>query len=600
MRAFGVFEGGGVRGYAHLGALKACEDRGIRFDGVSGTSIGAIVAALVAAGYRSTDLYAVDQDGVEQGLFAVDVVETFLDPVEYARLRRLRAWRERYSDFAKRGREAAAAGRARIAASRWSRFIPARLIPARVSSLGHRARGSLEFAWVSVPPLYATAMPLAAFHWRLLRTVYGRSGVLGSARFTDWLNARLAERLGMGLGATVTFADLPIPLACIATNLSTGTMAVFNKASFPGMSVAEAAMASACYPLVFKPRRINGDAFVDGGLLSNFPAWTLDAERAGRDTVIPTFGFRVVDALTDDARAWPGDREPGLVDVVKRIVAAAMWGRGDLESRRIDDLHPMLVETHIKATDFHTIAEKRAELYRVGRKRAQEYFQTRLGPQDPAAMQRRLLRLRDIVRDVASASGRVRAYLIQPSDAGFARVVHAALYEDDADDHLTFRRGSACQALCLDRREPVLMRAAGIDEAARRSPATKLVHALRPGWVSHAYCVPMFADRSEWSKTNPLTRAEPVAAFCVDFDAGNDLLLLEPEVEDALAAIGDALVDLWMGREGLGLPGLEPGNRQPPSGDWTALGPAGFFASSRKTRDRPVGTLQDRIVRATF
>ena len=44
-----VFSGGGARGFAHLGVLKALDERGIRIDCVGGTSMGAVMAALVAA-----------------------------------------------------------------------------------------------------------------------------------------------------------------------------------------------------------------------------------------------------------------------------------------------------------------------------------------------------------------------------------------------------------------------------------------------------------------------------------------------------------------------------------------------------------------------
>lgn len=43
-----VFAGGGARGLAHLGVYKALQERGIAVDYVGGTSIGAIMAALVA------------------------------------------------------------------------------------------------------------------------------------------------------------------------------------------------------------------------------------------------------------------------------------------------------------------------------------------------------------------------------------------------------------------------------------------------------------------------------------------------------------------------------------------------------------------------
>ncbi len=44
-----VFSGGGARGFAHLGVLKALDERGIQIDCVGGTSMGAVMAALVAA-----------------------------------------------------------------------------------------------------------------------------------------------------------------------------------------------------------------------------------------------------------------------------------------------------------------------------------------------------------------------------------------------------------------------------------------------------------------------------------------------------------------------------------------------------------------------
>ena len=48
---FGIFEGGGAKGLAHVGALKAAEERQVRFRGVAGTSAGSIIAGLIAVGY---------------------------------------------------------------------------------------------------------------------------------------------------------------------------------------------------------------------------------------------------------------------------------------------------------------------------------------------------------------------------------------------------------------------------------------------------------------------------------------------------------------------------------------------------------------------
>ena len=47
---------GGAKGMAHLGALKAFEEEGIKFSFVTGTSIGSIVGALYAKGYSCADM----------------------------------------------------------------------------------------------------------------------------------------------------------------------------------------------------------------------------------------------------------------------------------------------------------------------------------------------------------------------------------------------------------------------------------------------------------------------------------------------------------------------------------------------------------------
>lgn len=51
-----VFEGGGVKGIGLVGAVAVTEQMGYEFMNVAGTSAGAIVAALVAAGYRAREL----------------------------------------------------------------------------------------------------------------------------------------------------------------------------------------------------------------------------------------------------------------------------------------------------------------------------------------------------------------------------------------------------------------------------------------------------------------------------------------------------------------------------------------------------------------
>ena len=54
-----VLSGGGVRGVAHLGILKAFEEWGIRPTIISGSSAGAIIGSLYSYGYKADEVYEI-------------------------------------------------------------------------------------------------------------------------------------------------------------------------------------------------------------------------------------------------------------------------------------------------------------------------------------------------------------------------------------------------------------------------------------------------------------------------------------------------------------------------------------------------------------
>jgi NTE family protein len=69
-----VLSGGGAKGYAHIGALRVIEEAGVRVDYIGGTSMGAIVGGLYAAGYSA--------DQLEQLLRSIDILGELQDAVE--------------------------------------------------------------------------------------------------------------------------------------------------------------------------------------------------------------------------------------------------------------------------------------------------------------------------------------------------------------------------------------------------------------------------------------------------------------------------------------------------------------------------------------
>lgn len=54
-----VLSGGGVKGAAHIGVLKALEEEKIKFNFISGTSSGSIVAGLYVSGYKPEEIYEI-------------------------------------------------------------------------------------------------------------------------------------------------------------------------------------------------------------------------------------------------------------------------------------------------------------------------------------------------------------------------------------------------------------------------------------------------------------------------------------------------------------------------------------------------------------
>lgn len=62
------------------------------------------------------------------------------------------------------------------------------------------------------------------------------------------------------------FDELVIPFRCVAVNIENGEVGVFSKGSLN-----QSVRASMAIPLVFTPEEVNGNLYVDGGLIRNFP-----------------------------------------------------------------------------------------------------------------------------------------------------------------------------------------------------------------------------------------------------------------------------------------------------------------------------------------
>lgn len=89
----------------------------------------------------------------------------------------------------------------------------------------------------------------------------------------------LLYRLMLPYHNVTDFTRLPIPFSAVATNLSTGEATTFTEGY-----LADAVRASIAIPSVFKPVKINGKTYIDGGVVRNIPSE--DVRKLGANLVI--------------------------------------------------------------------------------------------------------------------------------------------------------------------------------------------------------------------------------------------------------------------------------------------------------------------------
>jgi NTE family protein len=187
-----VLGGGGARGAAHIGVLQVLEENRIPVDLVTGTSMGALIGGLYAAGHRP--------DEMQDLLAHIDWKHMFKDspPRETRHMRRKRE---------------------------------------DIANLGSAELGFREGKIVTP------------------------RGALQGHRLLLWL-----RRQTLGVREIENFADLPIPFACVATDIVTTEKAVLTQGD-----LAMSMRASMAVPGVFAPIRVNGQLMVDGGVVDNVP-----------------------------------------------------------------------------------------------------------------------------------------------------------------------------------------------------------------------------------------------------------------------------------------------------------------------------------------
>ena len=108
----------------------------------------------------------------------------------------------------------------------------------------------------------------------------------------------LFSDLCIGYQEEMNFNDLPIPFACVATDMVSGNEVVLRKGSVP-----TAMRASMAIPGVFSPVQMGDMVLVDGGLVNNFPADVL--RDMGADIIIGIEITTNKDITAEDLQSLP-------------------------------------------------------------------------------------------------------------------------------------------------------------------------------------------------------------------------------------------------------------------------------------------------------
>ena len=146
---------------------------------------------------------------------------------------------------------------------------------------------------------------------------------LPSAYVNNSALINLFNDLCIGYLESMDFDQMPIPFACVATDLITGEEVVLREGVVP-----QAMRASMAIPGVFSPIVIGDKVLVDGGLVNNFPADVL--HEMGADIII---GVEVTSEKT-----WTAEMLQSLPRVMARLLTNVTNAKRK-ENRALCDIH---------------------------------------------------------------------------------------------------------------------------------------------------------------------------------------------------------------------------------------------------------------------
>ncbi len=426
MKAYAIFDGGGVKAAALAGCLAAAEGQEIEFVGYGGTSAGAIIATLASVGYTGAEIR--------------DLLLTAFHPAEMLEDRgvKLRAVNAALTEF--------------------------------MELLTSKKR-----RWRKI----CGALRLIYRHWQLFNPLIKNLGLYTGENLHKNLTLLIRDKVSALRDQELTFEALEAegckPLKIVASDLQNRCAVVFEHSrgrppkerSAKVLTVVDAVRVSAGYPLVFKPyRELERAVLVDGGLASNLPSFLYYKEQ--ELTQFPILSFDLV-----PSRPTPID---GMKALLNAMLDTALEASDHLPLLTGSDVFPIPVSTppEIGTLKFDLGAREINELYDRGFRKSTEALEKwprlqwarkhginlqkelRAFYGDQRIYQGPLWALATLIETTTAAKD-IRAHIMLPTGKKEnTRIVvyHHGFDRNDTDDELELNEYGGCSGRALKTRKP--------------------------------------------------------------------------------------------------------------------------------------------------
>lgn len=187
-----------------------------------------------------------------------------------------------------------------------------------------------------------------------LFNVWQNSGSYSSIEVQKWLDNILCRLLGVSSPAK--FGDLKLPLYVVATDVVGGKPKLWSKEETPNESVAFAVRCSCSIPFYFQPVSDGTSLLVDGGIISNLPAWVFSTPEM-QEKLSRIICFRLHDNILSEMN--------NLTDFFEGLISSIVSGGTDIQLQLQNNVYTVNIPTgEFRATDFDTVDNQAKEWLR--------------------------------------------------------------------------------------------------------------------------------------------------------------------------------------------------------------------------------------------